>query len=104
MSDVRTIIAGHRDKLEAVGSKEQLALHLQTQGIRAERKSSTECAIAVSMRRALQGEFPDEPIHVWVCTRSIKAMVGDRYAVVGTDFVQFIQAFDAGVYPELVAA
>jgi hypothetical protein len=104
VNEVKSILEGHLAKLVAVGDAGQLALHFQAQGIKADRKCASACAIAVSFNRVLREAFPGQQVFIWVNSTQIDAAVGHNHAFSAEHpFEVFVRGFDNGLYPELVA-
>ena len=104
VGEVRTLLEEHVAKLVAVGDADQLALHFQEQQIKGHCKEAAKCAIAVSIVRTFEAAFPLQAIHVWVNTATVEVAVGyNNPSWVDHPFANFINKFDRGHYPELVA-
>lgn len=105
-TELQSVLNDHLAKLVACGNTEALALHLQAQQIKAMCGNPNQCALAVSFERALKEAFPDAGLNVTVGLVSVIVDDDDRCA--GTEtfprwMSKFINNFDEGKYPELMA-
>jgi hypothetical protein len=118
--ELEQLLIDHRDKLKVIGTSHQLALHFQSQGLKAECRNPARCLIAESFRGALleaeaigqllaDGHELRMTVSQLGATTVIKtpntrttvaaACIFFRASEIGN----FITFFDAGEYPDLVA-
>ena len=93
-----TTLADAVGKLEAMGSPDQIALELEGMGIRADRYESLSCAVS----KYVNIVAPDLD-HVSTARRVAFSGFIDTVHL-PTSVTAFIDNFDAGLYPNLVAS
>lgn len=102
--DIQAALDEHLDKLAAIGTAGQLAVHFQSQGLKAECGQAHTCAIAESVggalglpARLLQPAVSYSSVAVWTEGNQVVAK-----ADLSDDIREFITSFDAQLYPELI--
>lgn len=107
MNSVYEVVRDHLDKLLALGDAEALALHFQSQGLKAFCKDPHRCMIAESLRTELRGAFPDSDIAIVVGAGALSVDIDREYGVStqypGSSLHTFIDRFDQRRYPELIS-
>lgn len=105
-AELQSVLDDHLAKLVACGDGEALALHLQTQNIKALCGNTGMCALALSFDRALTEAFPGTHHLISVSNRGM-SVYGLPEWVSTSPFPEwmseFVDNFDKGRYPALMA-
>lgn len=100
---IQTALDEHIAKLAAVGDADQLAIHFQSQNLKAVCQHAQKCAIAQSVTDALLDEGSFDTVHVGIVEVSLyrnHEIVAE--AGLNRDVQRFIRNFDNQHYPQLL--
>lgn len=109
-TQLKAALDEHLAKLVSIGDPDQLALHFQSQGMKAICASPHHCVLAQSFEAAVTTAFPDEEIEISVGVDIVVASPEHlRFGQGAPTTVHFpallrgfIDRFDRGGYPELM--
>jgi hypothetical protein len=103
VSNIREILIDYTAKLEALGSADAIALHLQSKEVKAVCGSYSRCALVVDASAAVAEHGIPSTIKVGACIYYIREDTGFTGAVRLPEVAHdFIRRFDSGQYKELI--
>lgn len=90
------------DKLEALGSSQQIALYLESLGIKALPADAFNCAIAQAGEQQIDKFLSVTPSTICAFPTYADEPI-EEVSIIGSPIQDFVSEFDQGYYPELVA-